>query len=165
MPRPKALERAEQDVARGDLGAARQRLASLLVSKGYDREIVARVGRLCLQMGDLAEAGRYLLLSAENGKDVEIAISTFVGLHRSHPRQLLRQLPRWARGAFDRFPEAVQQRLTALGVEEAARAEAANVLTVSSGSGIAMFGCLTGGILLLVLLVVGVATTFRWLLS
>ena len=61
-----ALQRAEEDVKRGDYGLARQRLISYLHTKGYDAELLARIGRLCFDMHDLFQAGRYWLLSADD---------------------------------------------------------------------------------------------------
>ena len=165
MDRPKALERAERDVAGGDLGAGRTRLASLLASNGYDAEIIGRLGRLCLQMGDRAEAGRYLLLSTEVGEEVEGAIATFLRLHRHDPRQVLRQLPRFARNSWDRLPEVVHKRLQAVGVAEASRSEAAEKATVQRGGSLVLIGCLGVGLLVLALLVIGAVSSMKWLLK
>ena len=52
-----AIERAREDVQVGDLGLARQRLASFLASQGYDAEALEELGRVCLAMRDLRSAG------------------------------------------------------------------------------------------------------------
>lgn len=73
-----ALERAEEDVARGEYWLARRRLESYLQSKGYEPKILARLGEISYEMKDSYAAGRAWLLSIAEGEHVEAAIETFV---------------------------------------------------------------------------------------
>lgn len=73
-----ALERAEEDIGRGEYWLARRRLESYLQSKGYAPEILARLGEVSHEMKDTYAAGRAWLLSTAEGEHVEAVIETFV---------------------------------------------------------------------------------------
>jgi len=112
-----ALERAAEDIERGDYGLARQRLRSYLRSRGYDPDLLARIGRVCYEMHDPGEAGRYWLLSSAAGAEVEDAVTRFRWQHAARPRDLVRQLPtRGAPPTIEGYPPIVQQRLRRLGI-------------------------------------------------
>ena len=112
-----AIERAEQDVARGDLWLARMRLACYLNSKGYDPDVVNRLGRICFDMHDTYAAGRYWLVGTAQGDDVAAAIEVFLR-HTAHaPDQIGLRLPRAARRmSFVELPIVVQEKLTRRGL-------------------------------------------------
>lgn len=112
-----ARERAAEDCARGEYGRARQRLASLLASQGYDAELLAELGRICQRMGDTAEAGRYWLVSSAEGPEVDAAAAVFVRLHGARAAQVFSQLPARARKSLAAYPPAAQARLRAHGLE------------------------------------------------
>jgi hypothetical protein len=112
-----AVERADADLERGDYGMARERLASYLNSKGYDAELLQRLGRLSYEMRDLAQAGRYWLASAGGGDDVEKAVAAFIRRSGNDPTSVAAQLPRVVREASpDSLPPIPKERLRRLGL-------------------------------------------------
>ncbi len=114
---PPAIERAEADYQAGDYGMARQRLASLLASRGYSNDLLIRLGEISWAMHDHEEAGRYWIASTAQGDDVDRAIAAFIACHGPDPRQLVAQLPAAARlkDAYG-YPEAARRRLEMLGL-------------------------------------------------
>lgn len=120
-PRPslRVVERAQAELARGEVWRARRRLASYAVSGSYLAEVLALLGAVCQRMGDVPEAGRFWLLSDAEGEEVERAVALFVSLHeQGGPRRLVAQLPRRTRlASLEAYPEAARRRILALGLE------------------------------------------------
>jgi hypothetical protein len=115
-----AIERAKRDIEEGDYGAARQRLRAYLATKGYEQEIVARLGQISYEMHDMYEAGRFWLLSDAEGSHADHAISCFLKRAGKDPRQIVSQLPHTVRlRSLDEYPEAVRARLRSLALDEA----------------------------------------------
>lgn len=113
------LERAQHDVERGDHWLALRRLECYVSSKGYDPQLLERIGRIAHGMHDAYTAGRWWLTSTATGGDVEAAIETFIAYAGRDPRQILRQLPKVVRLAYlGGYPQSVQQRLRKLGLDE-----------------------------------------------
>lgn len=107
-----AVDRAERDVERGDLGSARHRLASHLPRVGYSPALLRRLGEISLGMKDPIEAGRYLLLSDAVGEEVEGAVEAFVKRGASTRIGVVGRLPRLCcLHALEAYPAVVQQRL------------------------------------------------------
>lgn len=117
--RPPIEQRIAADIERGDLRMARDRLISYVNAKGYSTDGVARIARICADMHDPFEAGRYWILSQEEGPQVDRAIAEFVRRSGSDPRRIFAQLPRaaLARG-FAQLPARVQERLRACGISD-----------------------------------------------
>ncbi len=114
-----AIERANEDIERGDYGMARVRLASYLSSKGYDSELLKRLGEISFEMHDLAQAGRYWLASSAEGEQVEEAVASFVRYSGGDSRAAVCQLPRVVREApMSVLPERARERLRRLGLED-----------------------------------------------
>lgn len=112
QPHASVFERAESDMRRGDYGMARQRLLSYLSQKGYDPQLLARIGRIAYKMKDMQEAGRWWLLSDACGAEVEQTISSFVVNRNLSIGQIMEELPVWARlDGIDEYPQVVQHRL------------------------------------------------------
>lgn len=159
-----ALARATEDEARGDLGRARERLGSYLCARGYDAAVLARLGHLCLRMGDLREAGRYFLTSDAEGAEVEAAVDAFVAQHHGRPEQLLSQLPAYCRRPLEGYPATARGRLERLAISTvkyfparsaAATINAPAVLTVLAA--VAAVGA--------ALILIGLWTVVRWLVG
>lgn len=113
-------QRIRDDEACGDLGMAKRRLASYLRTKGFDSEILARIGPVCYAMRDPAEAGRYWLLSGASGPEVDVATELFVQRVGRVPAQVVSQLPRKLRlRTLGEYPAAAQARLVRLGLADA----------------------------------------------
>jgi hypothetical protein len=111
----KALDRVERDIARGDLGSARRRLASFIGSAPYDPETLARVGDLCALMQDPLQAGRFWFLSSREGAEVESAIESFAA--SLDDGRLVWELPRFRGREGTVFPQVVVERLRRHGVD------------------------------------------------
>jgi|GEM_PF-3441386 len=115
-----ALERAEEDVARGEYWLARRRLESYLQTKGYDPQVLARLGEISHEMKDTYAAGRAWLLSTATGEHVEAAIETFVKHAGAGPEEIAACLYRSAWPADITACDAiVQARLERFGLKEA----------------------------------------------
>ncbi|MBN2446133.1 MAG: hypothetical protein JXO22_05385 [Phycisphaerae bacterium] len=114
-----AIDRAHDDIAAGDYGMARLRLASYLTSVGYDETLLRRLGELSAAMRDLCQAGRYWIGSSAEGESVERAIAAFVRINGGDKRRILTALPRAVqRVAFETLPSVAQARLREIGLEQ-----------------------------------------------
>ncbi len=115
-----AIERAEQDVERGDYGMARVRLASYLNAKGYDADMLNRLGQISFEMHDPSQAGRYWLASSADGEHVEQAVAAFMDRMGKDSRSAVSRLPRVVREApTGALPPVAKDRLRRLGLDEA----------------------------------------------
>jgi hypothetical protein len=155
-----AIARAKEDLARGEPWLARRRLASLVASTPYRPEVLALLGEVCHQMGDVPEAGRFWLLSEVEGEHVERAVRVFAELHRSDARQLAAQLPRRTRqSSMGAYPPIVRGRIEALGMAEpiAARAYDAPEQAQAPGRNTSpvQWGCLLAFIALAIVVAYG----------
>ncbi len=164
--RTSALERAEQDIERGDYGLARQRLTSYLSTRGYDPDVMARIGRISHDMHDMFQAGRFWLLSSAEGDAVDENVARFVRHAGSEPRAVVSQLPRAARlSRLEDYPAVVQERLRRHGLDEAiviaARAAAQGGRT-SWGERALLIGCLATVVLVVIVFLIGAGTIVSW---
>jgi hypothetical protein len=165
--RTSALDRAEQDIERGDYGLARQRLTSYLSTGGYDADVMAKIGRISHDMRDLFQAGRFWLLSLAEGSEVEEAVANFVEQAGSEPRAIVGQLPRVSRlPDLDDYPHVVQERLRRFGLDKeivrAGRA-AQEGKSFNLRDGAIISGCLVVVLCILGVFVVGVIQIGSWL--
>lgn len=108
-------DRVRADINRGDYALARERLASHVNAKGYDAELLAKLGEISFEMHDHFSAGKFWLTSSAEGPDVELAIQTFVSRCGHDPHQIVSQLPRFARlKSMDGYPASATSRLERL---------------------------------------------------
>lgn len=115
-----AVERAKEDLTRGDHWLARQRVASYLATKGYDPELLIFLGQICYDMHDAYEAGRYWLASTAEGEHVEQAIETFIRHKGGQPGGIAAALPSFVKWApRESYPPVVQERLRRAGIDKA----------------------------------------------
>jgi len=106
------LDRIQRDIDQGDYALARDRLASHVNSKGYNPELLARLGRISHDMHDLFGAGKYWLLSSAEGEFVDAAIREFARRCGENRDQMVSQLPKTVRlHAIDDYPTHVRARL------------------------------------------------------
>jgi len=130
-----ALDRAEQDLERGEHWLALQRLASYISSTGYDPQVLERIGRIAYEMHDSYTAGRWWLASTAGGEEVERAIQTFITHAGRDPRQVAWQVPAAVRLCpLDAYPDSVQDRLRQLGLDKSITTAAHAVPQHGSGS-------------------------------
>ena len=162
-----ALERAEEDVRRGDYGLARQRLASYLSTNGYDPDLLARLGQISHDMRDVHQAGRFWLTSTAQGEEVEQAVAVFLRRAGTDPASIVAQLPPTVRQpALDVFPELVRDRLRRHRLEKAIIVAARRTTCPGQstwGGRIATVGCLLVALSLLVIFVAGLVQGISWL--
>jgi hypothetical protein len=100
------------ETARADPAATRRRLASFIGAEGYKPDLLARIGRLSLELKEPAQAGRYWLLSDAEGPEVDAAIEAFAQSCRGSPRLMVSELPRFARDwDVEGYPKVVRGRI------------------------------------------------------
>jgi hypothetical protein len=156
-----AIERAERDEREGDLGSARQRLRSLVSSKGYSPELCERLARLSMRMGDLAEAGRWYYLCDSSDPRAADAIERFKAACGGKLRQVRSQIPSNIRSAKPEvFPPIVRERLQKLPTHPAP-----NGMSESAPSS-PWVGWLAFLVVFLVVgwMVIGVIASVRWII-
>ena len=167
-PAMSALERAEEDIERGDYGLARQRLTSYLSNSGYHPDVLTRLGQISHEMHDLFQAGRFWLTSDAEGEQVEQSVSLFVERAGADPSKIVAQLPRPVRLArIDAYPEMVRDRLDRLGLSEAIVVAAANASKPPRNAWAHrtfVVGCLVVFSILVLIFLVGVAQIICWVL-
>jgi hypothetical protein len=166
--RTSALDRADQDIERGDYGLARQRLTSYLSTEGYKPDVMARIGQISYDMHDMFQAGRFWLLSSAAGDGVDDAVARFIHDAGSESRAIVGQLPRVARlCSLEDYPDLVQERLRRFGLDEAiviAGRAAAKGDSKTWGDRAIITGCLITVVLLAAVFLIGVGTVVSWLL-
>ncbi|MDQ3686198.1 MAG: hypothetical protein M3430_11450 [Acidobacteriota bacterium] len=59
----RTLEKAERELAQGNLWRAKEILQGSVSDAGYNIELFEKYGIVLLKMGDLPEAGKFLFLS------------------------------------------------------------------------------------------------------
>ncbi|HYE60799.1 MAG TPA: DUF6584 family protein [Phycisphaerales bacterium] len=184
-----ALDRAAHDEANGDLASARRRLASYLrtlAGKGgtreplpsqlagveaaaqaaYRPEIIERVARLCLRMGDPAAAGQWYFLIDSSDEHAPASIARFEASRGHNPFQLWIALPPWARNLpLDAYPPAARERIARImppfykqGPKRERRSKGERAADRALG-----FGCASLWIGVPVLALVGLVTVILWL--
>ncbi len=166
--KPNLTERIEADIAAGDYGLARQRLASHLGAKGYDAESLAKLGQISYDMHDRYQAGRFWLCASAEGDQVESAIAVFLKHAGKTPKQIVAQLPRYARAAdLETYPEIVRVRLRRLNLEESIThsASAGQSRSAPPGEYAFVIGCLVVVLAVLTVFVAGIIQVGKWLAS
>ncbi len=160
-------ERIQLDLSRNDLGSARERLISAFVTSAYDPALAEEIARLCIQMHDPVEAGRWFFCCDSHDDQSAAVIQLFTGKYTSSPRQLLSQLPVKLRNTpTSSLPDAVRQRLADLGykptepIQETTDTNKPDWLLRIFG-----IGCLLGTILIIIAAIIGLVTIGQWLFN
>jgi hypothetical protein len=108
-----------KNIAAGDLGTAKTRLASYLTSHGYDPHLCGRIGDICRDMRDPVEAGRWYLVSDYADDQIEKEVHAFVLRHGHRIEQMMTALPSACRlDDIDSYPDVPRDRLTRLRANE-----------------------------------------------
>lgn len=117
------IEKAEREVARGNLWRAKEILQGSLPNVGFNIQLYEEYGKVLLKMGDLPEAGKFLFLSGVRKPEYEEAIEIFLRKYGNNERyDFIRMLPRQARfGTLSEYPDAVAQKLRSMGFDEVLR--------------------------------------------
>jgi hypothetical protein len=111
--------RVKEDLDRGRLWKARDRLQGRLVEEPANQEVLGLLGEVCFAMSDLPQAGRYWWLTDRSDDRARDARKAFTERFGETAIEILRALPRPTDP--DRYPEAVRPRLEK--VIDAARAD------------------------------------------
>lgn len=161
--------KVDEALAAGRVWRAKEILQGRLRSAGYDAALYERYGFVLFQLGDLAEAGKYLFLSGIRKPEYREAIEIYVHRHGKSLRSLRDSFPACVRRAeIASYPESVLADLQTAGfsVRELKRATRKETPTVtSSWNG---FLGIAFGALFCLLLVGFVTQAFRglaWLLA
>lgn len=161
-----AIERAQADVDRGDLGSARRRLGSFIGSTRYNPEVLARAAEISMQMRDPVQAGRYWLLTPTTGQPVEAVIEAFARACHHDARMMAAELPRFPRRfKMTEYPDVVRKRLARYGIDEVFTGqdpELARVPKTGWKQKAKVLGCLVVGVGFVALVFFGVRALARW---
>lgn len=162
------LQRVEEDLQRGDYKLAETRLSAHMNSKGYNAEMMARLGRIAHDMRDPFAAGKYWIVSTAEGPEVEAAINVFLQRCNKDPRQAASQVPRYARlKLLASYPLFVQARLQSQNlsdeiIRKAAQDQAGDTPMPWSAR-FFMIGCMTSMVIGAVIFGVGLYQLTQWM--
>jgi hypothetical protein len=113
---PGVIERAQQDVVRGDLAGAAQRLRSYIGSKGYDEAVCRQLGEVCARMGDPHQAGMWFMLCGGLNQEEERLVAGFVNRFSGDGSAVASQWPRKLRATrVEVFTKDARERLEQIG--------------------------------------------------
>jgi len=168
------LTRIERDLAVGDHGKARDRLHGLIATYPDDLDLRRRLGDVYWQLQYPAMAGRYWYLEEEKSLDMAAACGAFERSCGHDPLQMLLALK--FRGDIQTIRDRFAGR-TLLGLQERAKEEHGLYLQFGKGGKkkyqyTSRYGfkgkwvlasCVTGALILLGLMVIGLVTVLRWM--
>ena len=168
MSKDRVLAKVEADLRRGHVHPAMQRLASLNAAYPDDLDLRARRAALYRQVGNPAEAGRWMFL----GEDADAA--EIVAFERAHPGAWMRlRALRLRADPTDRLGPVARARFVRL-VEQAGQDGPAPVSWTEAGPRRQFpddwrdaLPCLLAaiiGVILVALTVLGLVTAIRWAL-
>jgi hypothetical protein len=110
------IDAVERELAAGRIWRAKEILQGRLRSAGYDAVLYERYGFVLFQLGDMAEAGKYLFLSGIRKPEYREPIEIYIHRHGKSLRTLHDTFPACVRrtGAAS-YPEGVLTDLQAAG--------------------------------------------------
>lgn len=156
----RTLEKADKELAEGNLWRAKEILQGSIPNAGYNPELFEKLGIVLLKMGDLPEAGKFLFLSGERRPEYEEAINIFLRkVGKNIPHDLFRAFPHKAQLlALSEYPVSVAQKLRELGFPETLKVQGGRVVSLSeSGSNAALWvTCLVVVLIVGALIVLGI---------
>lgn len=115
----RAFRNAEKEVASGNLWRAREILRGSVPNAGYNPGLFERLGSVCLLMGDLPEAGRYLFLSGREKPEYDKAVQLFLRRHAKDWRTLWQTFPHPAKlERLSDYPDVMGRQLRDFGFPE-----------------------------------------------
>ncbi len=158
-------ERVEALLIAGKPWRAKEVLRGNIAGAGYDRALFRRYAELLAALGEEMEAGKYFWLAGAEEERARAAIGVYLARHhRSTGLQLYQDFPTAARvGSFEPYPEAVSRLLRERGLAEPPPRRRPDWVEPRSAPRWVVAGCVTTGILLLAVLVVGLIAIARWL--
>lgn len=114
MSRARTIERCREEVARGELWKARDRLQGLFVTYYFDAEIADLLADVYHRMGDLPQAGKFWTLVDREDERARAGRAAFEARFPD-PVARVNQLP--LRRGFRKFPAPVLARIEALAAQ------------------------------------------------
>lgn len=108
-------ERVEEDVRRGRLWKARDRLAGMIRTDPTNQWGLNRLGEIYFRMGDLPAAGRVWFLTDREGPEWDSALAAFYERHGRRAQDIVSELR--IRAPIEGFRARAQRRLRALQAE------------------------------------------------
>ena len=175
MSKATTFKRVDAEIAAGDLGKARDRLEGLLVTYPADLEIRRRLGEIYLALQYPDRAGKYLYLEDDERAEVLRAKDAFERRNHRNAQLMLSDLA--YRGGLEAiagtYAESVLRGLLK-DARIAAEGDKAQWFVGPREPGeppatfndrLTQIGCITGLVVLLVLLLIGAATVVGWVVS
>lgn len=160
------LEKAEREMARGNLWRAKEILQGSIPNSGYQCDLFEKLGIVLLAMGDLPESGRFLFLSGRRKPEYEQAIGVFLTKYRKDLRTLFQTFPKVARlSALSDYPDRVRMDLAELGFPQVGKRDLRRVSSAHPGDHTtAVVGWLVIGLILFVMFmgIIKVIEIIRW---
>lgn len=162
MSQMSVIDKAERELANGNLWRAKEILQGSLPSAGYNIEIFEKLGIVLLQMGDLPEAGRFLFLSGVRKQKYEEAISIFLQKYGKKPDNLLQKFPHTAKlSKISDYPEAVQTILRELKLPEILKTKRDEAELLPTDDKIFFAGCLIAILIIAALVIMGIVKLYE----
>ncbi len=110
------IEAVDRELAAGRVWRAKEILQGRLRSAGYDPVLYERYGFVLFQLGDMAEAGKYLFLSGSRKPEYKESIDIYIHRHGKSLRSLRDTFPACVRRmGVASYPENVLADLQAAG--------------------------------------------------
>lgn len=161
----KGRDKAEQEIAEGKLGIARDRLHGLLVTFPRDLTVRSRLGDVYWALGYPIEAGRFWFLDfPQDDRKVE-AVDAFTDSCKGDPSLILRRLK--LRCSLEDLGADAQARV--LAQIEGCRARGLDVpdlplpVATPNPSRWPAIGCMLFGVVIAILVGIGAYACFQWL--
>ncbi|MCW5960873.1 MAG: hypothetical protein KIS76_11985 [Pyrinomonadaceae bacterium] len=156
------LEKAERELAAGNLWRAKEILQGSIPSAGYNIELFEKLGNVLLQMGDLPEAGKFLFLSGVRKPEYEEAIGIFLRKYGRKPPNLFQTFPHTAGlSKISDYPEIVAAKLRELNFPETLKTESGEVAVPPENDKYFLAGCLIAILVIVGLAILGVVKLYE----
>lgn len=161
----RAFNKAEKEVASGNLWRAKEILQGSIPNSGYNSDLFEQLGAVYLLMRDLPEAGRFLFLSGREKPEYEEPVKLFLRRHGKNWRTLWQTFPHQAKlSNVSDYPDVVERQLRDFGFPEVLKSEViSNSRDKEVKQSIAAWAIVVSILALLVLGIVKVVEIVKWI--
>ncbi len=160
------ISRANQEIRQENLWRAKEILGSSLSTYSHSPDLMYTYANVLMQMGDLLEAGRFVLLAVESPTGSELdAIELFLARTRELDHvQLLQKFPRNARlQNRDQYPQYLRNHLIQIGApDDLRRNQPISEAKSNSNDRLYLVGCGLVAFCTLVCTLVGLTQVISW---
>jgi tetratricopeptide (TPR) repeat protein len=111
-PAANVLDRARADIDAGRIWKARDRLTAAFKHDPSNQRLLALLGEVYFEMGDLPHAGRLWILTDREGTKADAALSAFEERWGGNPGEKLKMVP--FNGTINDYPSPARERIGAL---------------------------------------------------